>query len=96
MAEGEVSICALPPGENEEEPGKPSFFSLNGDDDEANQKVDEADELATQPDGEIDEDEEEEDVSGSSLLSQITVGTKISVYSPGDDAYHVSERALYR
>ena len=97
MAEGEVSICALPQhGEDEEEPRKPSFLSVNGDDDEANQKVDEADELATQPDGEIDEDEEEEDVSGSSLLSQITVGTKISVYRHGDDAYHVSERALYR
>lgn len=95
MAEGEVSICAIPPGEEEEEPRKPSFLSVNGDDDEDSQKVDEADELATQPDDEIDEDEEEEDISGS-LLSQITVGTKISVYRPGDDAYHVSERALDR
>ena len=90
MAEGEVSICALPQhGEDEEEPRKPSFLSVNGDDDEA-------DELATQPDDEIDEDEEEEDVSGGSLLSQISVGKKISVYRPGDDEYHVSECALYR
>ena len=96
MAEGEVSICAIPPGEEEEEPRKPSFLSVNGDDDVANQKLDEADELATQPDDEIDEDEEEEDVSGGSLLSQISVGKKISVYRPGDDEYHVSECALYR
>lgn len=39
----------------------------------------------------MDEDKEEGvSENPSSLLSQITVGTKVSIYWPGDDTYYVS------
>ena len=43
----------------------------------------------------MDEDEEEGAENPSSLLSQITVGTKVSIYWLGDDTYYVSGESSF-